>query len=276
MTITIIGKEVSSISDEEHAALKALIFPGFLTPTDQPESLLDPKNILLYALIAYNSEQIVGLLICDFKEIYESASIKSLYAIPGPFKDETLNLLLSELEKECRKRKIGKISFVYADNTPFGWDDLLAEHDWYGKKAIALSCEWEDCRTFGPDWFKKEWALPKGCEIIPWKKKPEDEELNSLGLHFDNEIVGWIETKRVSPDTICYAKLFVDFAFRFTGAAIVLLKKSIEIQQKSEVLRAIFLINFQLVKPRWIRFIRKRLVPYAQKVTEYSQAIKKL
>lgn len=276
MSIEIIETVIAYTSEEEREAMKPFLFPGFLTPLDTPDSLLDPKNRDLYALMAYQNGELIGLLICDFKEVVGTVTIKSLFAKPSPLKEEALNLMLKNLEEIARKRKIRKMFLNYPDSAPFTeeWDNLLTNQDWYGKRPAAIICEWEDCKTFHPTWFERPLTLPKGCKIVPWKRNPIDEQINSLGLEFQGEMVGWMETIRVNSETICYKNLFVDFALRYTGAAIALLAESIKLQQRSEIPRSIVLINYQQVKPRWIRFVQRRLVPYASKVTEYSNAVK--
>lgn len=269
MEISVTGRRIMDIDSNELKTFQPYVFPSFLTPDDKPESLLDWKNSDLFAVQAFVDGVFSGLLIGDFKEVIGTATIKSLFGTCN----EVLLRLLAFFEEESRRRKISKLAMTYSDEAS-EWDDLLTSAGWYGKRGAALICRWDDCKTFHPPWFEKKWPLPSGCTIQPWKKNPQDESLNSLGLFKDDQAVGWIETLRLDPDTIYYFKLSIDYPHRFTGASIALLAESIRRQQASTIPHSVFMINFGLVKPRWIRFIRRRLVPFATKTTEYSQAVK--
>jgi hypothetical protein len=99
------------------------------------------------------------------------------------------------------------------------------------------------------------------------------ETINSLGLRYQGEVIGWIITHRPNPETIRYSNLYVDPRFYFKGFAISLLIKSMQLHQLTpDVPHALFEVNLTETEPSWWNFVKRRLIPYATKTERFKWA----
>jgi len=102
------------------------------------------------------------------------------------------------------------------------------------------------------------------------------EYTNSLGLRYKKEVIGWMITHRIAPDTIRYTSLYVDPEYQYKGPSIRLLIESMVLQTRSTIKWALFEINLDQINPSWYKFVQKRLAPYSQKITEIYKTWKQL
>jgi hypothetical protein len=97
--------------------------------------------------------------------------------------------------------------------------------------------------------------------LSPWSDEEIIEPLNSLGLRYKDQVVGWMITHRVAEDTIRYTKMFVRKDLQSLGRAISLLAKAIKLQletmEDSKAVCTVFADNTEM-----IRFVDKRLAPH--------------
>jgi lantibiotic modifying enzyme len=100
--------------------------------------------------------------------------------------------------------------------------------------------------------------------------QPPFESFNSLGLRYQDEVVGWIITKRAAPGIIRYDRLFVQQQFRKTARAVALLAESIRRQWEYEGhlpgRGGVWRTNAG--NAPMARFIKRRLGPYLTSMTE--------
>lgn len=142
-----------------------------------------------------------------------------------------------------------------------------------------------------PDFYEYPLKLPEGCEIFPWKELKDHERdqllkehrhrhfsdivspfheeekiesLNSLGLRYKGEVIGWMITQRVAPDTLKYASFYVRPEFRYKGASMRLMIDSIKIQQKSNIKWFLIEVNYN----SWGIIVDKRLKRYSLVIDE--------
>lgn len=98
------------------------------------------------------------------------------------------------------------------------------------------------------------------------------EPINSLGLLYQERIVGWLITHRIDTDTIRYSAFYLEPSLRFQGAAIKMLVDSIKLHLKNPTKWGLLEIPYIQAHPSWIHFFERRLFPYAAKITKLQQA----
>lgn len=292
--------EIRKIKPKKLAFYRGMIRQGYKYLFDNPD-LLDPSNKNLMAVTATLHHTPVGLVIGE-KKPGHLLEIKSLFIDEGHKNKNLLFRMLKFLEKEYVKNGGLYMQAMYAEEPLFleEWEKTFTQLGWTAKRLAAVECFYEDGYSFHPPWLDKNYVLHPDFEIFLWKeltaeeaeaiklayKKrliPEEvypfsagglfEPMNSLGLRYKGKVVGWLITRRYDPDTICYYSIYTDLEFHHKGPIIKLLVHSLKLQQKSSFKKAIFRVNvIQLPNLKWLKFIRRRLVPYTTKTTEYSLA----
>jgi GNAT superfamily N-acetyltransferase len=181
------------------------------------------------------------------------------------------------------------------------FEHLLKKHAWETPVPHSLYC-----RIVGPDvpklmsapWMRA-WQLPQGFTLFPWRELQEEEQqrllqrhaqtpvwedgLNpfmekpqpfepatSLGLRYQDEVVGWIITERAEPGILRYDRLFVRPEFRKTARGAMLLVAVIQRQHELEGdLPGVGGVwHTEARNTPMVRFIRRRLGPYLTSLTE--------
>jgi hypothetical protein len=110
--------------------------------------------------------------------------------------------------------------------------------------------------------------------LIPFIHEENFEPLNSLGLRYQGELVGWMITHRVSVDTIRYACGFLRPDLQKMGRFIPLLANAIHIQNKANILNCICVVSLQ--RNAMVNFVKKRMAPYLTSLKESQESYKLL
>ncbi|AFY48299.1 acetyltransferase [Nostoc sp. PCC 7524] len=244
----------------------------------------------IVALGVHQGSQPVGLILAEASSNPKIAEILSLFVIPEHRGYGLGKTLLSYLEEELSQSSFSQVNLVYVPNatTPY-LEKVLKQCNWSTPQLRMLVCSGPIINIKDASWLKLADALPLGYSIFPWVEistqeresiqaqqaisawypeilspwtEPEIiEPLNSLGLRYENQVIGWMITHRVARDTIRYTKLFVREDLQRLGRAIPLLAKAIKLQlETQEDSQAVFTVladNTHMVK-----FLQKRLVPY--------------
>lgn len=289
---------------EQLASWKPLLLPGYVPLTD-PVPLLNPRDSSLITIAVFCGNAPVGLIIAKQHPDFNVIEIHSLCVVEEHRTKNTALLMLEYLENIGKKSEETMLVAVYP-NTPFflqHWELPFIQAGWEGKQSVALECFFEDYSTFHPQWFERHYSLPEGFTLFLWKDLlPEEAEgikravkahrvpssvdpfqgdasfepSTSMGLRFQGCVVGWIITRLLQPDLLCYFSFFIEQSFEFKGVAIQLLIESVKRQQGASkpIHGALFRINLLTASSSWIHFVRRRLAPHASKVIEFTQAWK--
>lgn len=246
-----------------------------------------PENLCL--LGALDGETPIGFAAAVLQPNFRIAELKCL-ASPDTIGRE----LLEEMERVLAKRGIGVLMAVYPSYSPI--HPLLQACKWEGPRVVLTSCYFIS-HLFSPTWYLKGYRLPKGFTYFPWEKLTQDDkrtieelwkkgdlpsdiypfyeetvfEPNSLGLRYNGKIVGWSLAESNAPQSLWYSKLYLDPAFRLSGIAIQLLAASILRHDHVRFPNVYFKLNIVQSSLRWLRFVKRRLIPYADSVTDYFQ-----
>ncbi|MEI8364884.1 MAG: GNAT family N-acetyltransferase [Parachlamydiaceae bacterium] len=250
------------------------------------------------SFIAYQDELAVGILQADFTKAENSVYFHTLYVTPEHRQQHIASALLAKGIEEMKKEKASICTFIYTKNDPNApiVEKLLAE--WQGTRPFMKRCYFD--YTFDAPWMHLNYRYPCGYEEFPWKdlkesdrvdiknkitqgripqalspfrKEDSIESLNSLGLRFQGEVVGWMITHRMDADTVCYSNLFIEKPLQKRGIAMTLLIHSIRLHLLSPTKKfALIEIPYLLVDSSWIHLVNKRLVPYTVRTTNLVQA----
>ncbi|CDR32960.1 hypothetical protein [Criblamydia sequanensis] len=253
----------------------------------------DQKGTLqALALISYSSSPSLSELSCLNAK---SPVAFSLYAEP----------LLDEVEKILKEKNCMIVCCLYehTKGSPRSPLSLLLEKKGFGSPSVKYIKYYFDCYAFKPPWFTKEMTLQEDFKIFPWKDLTPKEEnrlrqleeqfsfhpfisptnekifiqyINSLGLKYKGDIVGWMITHTLpyEKEWVRYSGFFIDPQFQHQGFAIPLLQQSIKLQQNSPLRWSYFMINLDYTESDWIRFVEKRLAPYTTKIGEVIRRCK--
>ncbi len=262
----------------------------------------DPYEISNASIVAVGSLD-VGLALASVHPIIDTAVIHSIHAKDGSA--EQYKALLTTLEKELCKAHATVATFSFFDdgklNSPLA---TVLNNDAWEEPELSMLKYFFDGFTFNPPWLNTPPKFPKVVRKFPWKKLTPNEKkvllhklgqgriplnispfgmdenliepLNSLGLRYKREVIGWCVTQRTAEDTIKYAFLYMDPEFLFIGNPVRLLADSIHIQTASTVQWAEFDVNIDQSSLSWLNFVEKRLAPYAQREDKIYKTWKNL
>ena len=292
---------LKKLTKRQRKAYHALLAPTWESPY-QPLKLLDPEEPKQIALAVLEYKRPVGLLVA--KEILEKTwEIHSLFILESHRRMHLASKLLKKLEKELFYKKVTSLVMMYKFAESPVIDLFLNKNGWEGKRPILIECFFQDAKAFNPPWYTRNYPFPTHTEIFMWKdiKEAEIEELKrkceqklipagvdpfqgdasfdpntSVGLRLKGEIVAWIITRLRPPSTLDFFAIYIDPAHQSKSYILHLLIKCTQLLQKEGVKSVFFFVNLIQSPMRWIRTIRKRLIPYASKVTLYEQAWKEL
>lgn len=274
------------------------IHPATELPSHLQEWLPDTARHYLqpgegFLLVANWSGQIAGFLLASVSPGTRSSEIEGLAVLPA-FRHRGI---ASEMVRifEDRARELASVVgiILYEDRHPDLADiqAILKSRGWK-KPQLHIQRYHFHVHEFHPSWFEREYPLSSDFEIFPWKYLTDKERsridyqlrggtfdadvypfsevtdtteyLNSLGMRHQGELIGWMVTHRLQPDTIRYSCFYICDHYRHRGFSLRLLIDAIRLQQKSDVPNATFELRVPRLEPRWCRFVEHRLAPYAQ------------
>ncbi|MEG4395517.1 TIGR03032 family protein [Microcoleus sp. BROC3] len=252
----------------------------------------------LIGVSASVSEQLVGMAIAEILP-NQTAELISLFVSQGLRQQGIGGNLVKFLEKGLTENQVRVMDVKYqvTDLTNVALEPLLKQRAWQPPKAVFILAQTTTEKISQAPWLYK-YPLPESFEIFPWvsltqtekqiilarKDYPEAlnpfsddsrvEPLNSLGLRYQGEVIGWMVTHRVAPDTIRYSSLFVGQKFQKLGRGISLIAESIKRQMASDVSN--YTCSVALENPLMIQFVKRHLRPYLTGMGESRQSIKLL
>ena len=254
----------------------------------------------------------IGLILARYNQFPEEnklyGEILSWFVVPSYRRQGIGKELLARIEQELQKRGCNKITINYLSsfNTPF-IEKILARQNWLTPETKALVCY---ATTANVENTKKPHLtqyldrllshLPHDYTIFPWYTlTPEEREiieqeihtnplvrkfnpfwdetqlepLNSLGLRYQNRVVGWVITHRIAPDTIRYTQMFVYPDTQPLSRSILLLAKAIQLQvEAQQATKGTFRVDMDN-KPM-VKFVYRRLAPYLDEIRKAWQVSK--
>jgi GNAT superfamily N-acetyltransferase len=288
----------------------ASIYEKFTFPLYRPLLLeIKPEGNIIALAVHDKLEQPIGLIVAEIRES-KPAKILSIFVEPNYRCQGIATALLMGLEQELQLRDCTQVKLDYTTGKPTtpALESLLIKCNWTTPVLDFLVCK-ADSQLLQAPWVKKEYHLPSSFTIFPWgkitkeerleieqKQKNEEwitpsyhipfahetkdlEALNSLGLRYKGQVVGWVLTHRIAPDTIRYTTMFVRQDLQKMARGIALVVKAIQLQSQAfsqgvNVPKAIWVVadtNMAMVG-----FVKKHMEHYLVSLQENKSSVKLL
>ncbi len=137
--------------------------------------------------------------------------------------DPAMLQLICKTDERVLEWYATKKEWLFEPFTLFHWSDITAEDREYIARTHAEN-------PWIPD------------DLVPFQYEKDFEPLNSLGIRYHGQPVGWMITHRVAPDTIRYTCSFIrlDLQGRFRIAPIY--REAILLQTRAGIPNAIFMV----------------------------------
>ncbi|WP_427158676.1 GNAT family N-acetyltransferase [Aliinostoc sp. HNIBRCY26] len=210
--------------------------------------------------------------------------------------------LLTQIETELKARgcKIMQLNYTTGKPTTPAFERLLEKHNWTPPETRTLVCKGDANTVMEANWLKRYSRLPSSYSIFPWQEItpeerqtiqkqqetqpwiPEDlvpfkyekdlEPLNSLGLRYEGQVVGWVINHRIAPDTIRYTCSFVREDLQKMGRIIILYAEACQRQLNANIPYGMWTVpSFH---KSMVAFVRNRWSPYLNAVDESRGTLK--
>lgn len=180
-------------------------------------------------------------------------------------------------------------------------ENLLHKCGWTSPQPRMLVCKGEMEKGIQAPWLKQYSQLPAAYTIFPWREIttqerqaierqqatqpwiPEDlipfkydkqiEPLNSLGLRYQGQVVGWLISHRIFPDTIRYTCAFCRPDIQKKGRMITLFYEAAKLQLNAKIPH--FIWTTPMNHQSMVAFVKYRCLPYLTSIQE-TRIISKL
>lgn len=253
----------------------------------------------ILAVSAAISEQLVGFVFAEILAESQTGEIISLFVAPECRHQGIGTAITSLLEKGLAKNGCRQVSLSYQKTviTDQSLEPMLRKLNWDKPQIKYLLGQTTTDKISPAPWLHK-YPLSAAFTVFPWSEvtaeerqkilleggypeslspfgdEPRIEPLNSLGLRYNGEVVGWMICHRVAPDTIRYSALYVRERFQKLGRGISLLAEAIKRQIASPVAYYNFAVSAE--NPQMLQFVNRRLKRYLSGLSESRQSVKRL
>lgn len=276
----------------------------FTFPTYQKQLQQLTSNTI--AIGASLFKQPIGLVLAEIPSESEGrvGKVLSLFVKKSHRNKGIATKLLAALEAQLLDRGCQKIELVYMSDKPstMALEKILSKLNWEKPKSRMLVCKSTTEKIASAPWLQK-FKLTSSYTILPWEELVPDckqkillqqeekpwypnsldpfknhearlEPLNSLCLLYHGDVVGWMITHRLNPETIRYTSLFVRKDLQKIGRAIPLLVEAIRRQVNSDIFNGIWSIERDNLP--MINFVKRRFTPYLTSLSETKGTQKSL
>ncbi|MBD2513761.1 GNAT family N-acetyltransferase [Nostoc sp. FACHB-973] len=273
-------------------------------PTFRPRLRIIKQDRSLVAIGIHFEQTPVGLILAEFLQHESIAEILSVFVVPEHRGQGLGKALLNEMEQYLRQHNCSKMHLVYIPNsTTLALEKILHQQEWHSSQPRMLICTGTPDAIQKASWLKLDAMPDSNYTMFPWleltlqerqdiltqqaesgwypdilspfKEEAILEPLNSLGLRYQNQVVGWMITHCIAPDTIRYTSLFVKKELQSIGRAIPLLATAINTHvQHRKSHQAVFTVDMN--NEPMMKFVQRRLAPYLVSIRQSMQTCKVL
>ncbi len=283
--------------------LTGFVYQGFTFPRFRPHlEVLKPEGSTV-AIAASDSDLPVGLVLAEIWPDGKSTEILSIF-VEQKYRDLGIGTsLLIRLEEELFSRGCTSVNLVYTTGkiTTPALEHLLQKCKWTVPEARTIVCKSTTDKIANAPWMQKS-TLPAAYTVFPWVEITAEERvaiaqqqaaepwippqlipfvseqdlepLNSIGLRYQGQVVGWVITHRLAPDTIRYTCSFVRQDLQKMGRIIPLYVRAIKLQEKAGIPNGIWTVPF--IYTSMVNFVQKRMAPYMISIEESKTSLKSL
>lgn len=266
--------------------------------------LLKPKGLIIAIGALVGEQKPVGLALAEIIADGASANLLSIFVTQNYRNRGIGTALLTRLEAELGLRGCNNVKLIYTTSNPqaTAFERVIQKRNWLSPTPRHLVCKC-DHRNLDAPWLDRDYRLPSSFTLFPWKEittkernllhrqqqteqwippelvpfRHEDnlETFNSFGLRYQNEVVGWILTHRLAPDTIRYTCAYIRPDLQKLAQIICLYQKSIKLHTtRLDIPHGIWTVPFRFKSH--VRFILKRFGPYMDSIEESRESSKSL
>lgn len=224
-----------------------------------------------------------------------SLCVKALYRNNG-----VATTLLKTLEREFQSRGCQNATLTYASGKPqtAALERVLQKLHWSTPAPKKLICRANRSLLNAP-WAS--YSLPSSFEIFPWveilteereaileKQKAEKwipdellpfkyeaglEPINSLGVRYKGEVVGWCLTQRRDKNVICYCCSFMRMDLQRRGRLVPVYIEAIRRQDTlTDKPEGIWVVPYK--HQAMVTFVKRRMGPYLTHIAEFLESSK--
>lgn len=274
----------SELREDKKSLYNSLLYPI--------KNLFDEDLKRIFALAAIQEKTPIGLIVARIYPYSKEAHLVSFFVSPS-FRGKGIGKQLMQklLERLTPSISLFELKYKESEENLLALEKILKKSGWHPSTTLTERYFF-DQYSFHPKWFFSpfptlsesftifDWAdaketdietakalernIPPLAQYSPFDTQYSFERLNSLGLRHLNQLIGWMITHRTSPNTIRYSAFYLLPEYRGSGAALCLLKESIRRHLSNEITTVGMMeINLRFSSPDWIKFIQKRLAPFA-------------
>jgi len=252
----------------------------------------------------------VGLALALIDREARTAELLSLFVVPDHRRQGIGATLIRQLSAELRQRGSQRLTMRYPDSpSSVALARILEKQHWTAPKAAALVCYastdrvqqaqqphltqylerlttklppeyslflWAELTTADRQAITSQMATDATMQRFdPFIDAARLEPLNSLGLRYQDQVVGWIITHRIAPDTIRYTQMYVNPDNQPLSRSTLLLAKAIQLQvDRLPHTQGTFRVDMDNIP--MVKFVRRRLQPYLDEIRTVWSAEKRL
>lgn len=255
---------------------KAAIYEDFTFPKLRAKLRALDSNNSLIAIGSSEQEKPIGLALGKIFPDSQLVEVLSIFVEPTHRSAGIGTTLLTRLESELQARGCKQAELVYmtGKTTTPALERLLSKCNWTTPEPQMLVCQGKAEAIMEASWMKRYSRLPASYSIFPWVEItqeerqaiqqqqeaqpwiPEDlipfkqeenlEPVNSLGLRYQGQVVGWVINNRISPDTILYSCSFVRKDLQKMGRIISLYAEAGKRQLKAKIPNCIWTVPLSM------------------------------
>ena len=283
--------------------LTGYVYQEFTFPLFRPHlEVLKPEGSTV-AIAASDSDKPIGLVLAEILPDGKSAEVLSIFVAQKYRQLGIGTSLLSRLEEELLSRGCTSVNLAYTTgkSTTLHLEHLLEKCNWTVPEPRMIVCKSTTDKIANAPWMQKS-TLPAAYTVFPWLEITDEERLaiaqkqaaepwippqlipftsekdleplNSIGLRYQGQVVGWVITHRMAPDTIRYTCSFVRQDLQKMGRIIPLYVRAIKLQEKAGIPNGIWTVPF--IYTSMVNFVQKRMAPYMISVEESKSSGKPL
>jgi GNAT superfamily N-acetyltransferase len=266
-----------------------LTFPSY---RDRLYNLTPTTTLAIGAMV---DEQAIGLALAEMLPDGRSATVLSIF-VDSCYRDRGIGTaLLARLEQELQHRGCAELELVYVTGKPStaalerllhrcGWDepqprmiicksttDRIAAAPWMQKTHLPASFQivpWTEITAGDRAWIQQQqlddpWIPP---DLVPFQLEENFEPINSLGLRYHGQIVGWVITHRLDPNTIRYTCSFVREDLQRMGRIVPMYVAAIQRQHQAGIKQGIWTVPLR--HTAMYTFVQQRMADYMTSIEE--------